>query len=417
MLVLLTVAACVDPEALTLRGTVDIIVVDGTVTNLAEPQIIRINRSRADRLTGRFGTTPITKATVDVIEDSVRVIPCHETIDGSYQLPSDFKGLIGHAYQLHVTLSDGTQYVSNQQVMQPVPPIVRVSAQFNPACLSVPLSGFFRAGHDVFIDTQDPIDQPNQYRWDWTLYEPQKWCRTCVSGFYSMFNPIEVFPPGGFYKSGTESFEDCFRPVVRYGQTVSEYKFDYTCRTQCWEILHGYAINVFSDQLANGGLISNRKVAAIPFYQHGPCLVEIRQTSLTKDAYRYYNLFQQQTQNTGGLADTPPTALAGNVHNTANGKEVVIGYFTASAVSVMPHYIDRKDTKGIAYGGTDPLGYTGIDGEELFYALNLRKPKPEPQPKDPSSWQIFLDGTPRPPTAVCAPLDQRTPFKPNGWPD
>ena len=32
--------ACVDPEDLTLKGTVDIIVVDGTVTNLAEPQFI-----------------------------------------------------------------------------------------------------------------------------------------------------------------------------------------------------------------------------------------------------------------------------------------------------------------------------------------------------------------------------------------
>ena len=48
--------ACVDPEDLTLVGTVDVIVVDGTINNLAEPQIIRLNRSKADPLTGRFGT-------------------------------------------------------------------------------------------------------------------------------------------------------------------------------------------------------------------------------------------------------------------------------------------------------------------------------------------------------------------------
>ncbi len=74
-------------------------------------------------------------------------------------------------------------------------------------------------------------------------------------------------------------------------------------------------------------------MATIPFYTHNPGLVEIRQTSLTADAYRYYSLFQQQTQNTGGLADTPPSALAGNVHNVANKREVVVGFFTASVIA------------------------------------------------------------------------------------
>src|SRR5919199_1175052 len=83
--------ACVDPEDIILKGTVDVIVVDGTITNLAEPQVIRLNRSRADPLTGRFGVLPITKANVEVVVDSVEVITCHETIDGSYQLPSDFR--------------------------------------------------------------------------------------------------------------------------------------------------------------------------------------------------------------------------------------------------------------------------------------------------------------------------------------
>ncbi|MVM41473.1 DUF4249 family protein [Spirosoma sp. HMF3257] len=414
LLLVSAMPSCVDPEDLILRGTVDIIVVDGTITNLAEEQIIRLNRSKADPLTGRFGTRPVTKAVVEVVVDSSQVVPCHETVDGSYQLPSDFKGQIGHAYQLRFTLSDGTRYVSTQQVMQSVPSIDKASARFNPQSLSPPLGGFFRAGHDVFIDAQDPGDQHNYYRWDWTLYEPQKWCRTCAKGFYSVFNPIEVFPPGGFYKSGTESFEDCFYPAPRIGLPDGDYRYDYACRTQCWEILHNYTITVFDDQYTNGGPITSLKVAQIPFYQHAPCLADIRQLSLTKDAYRYFKLFQDQTQNTGGLADTPPTALIGNVHNVANLKEAVVGYFTASAVARKPLYIDRKDTDGFPFG-KDPAGYSGVEGEELFFALNQRQPIPEPRP--PYEIRIFIDGTPRPPTAICAPIDQRTPFQPEGWPN
>ena len=411
----LLLVCCVDPYEPDVKSTVDVVVVDGVITNLAEVQVIRLNRSRADPFTGRFGTLPIAKATVEVVVDSAEAIACHETIDGSYQLPSDFKGQVGHAYQLRFTLTDGTRYVSNQQVMQAVPPIDRVYSQFNQRSLPIPLSGFYTAGHDIQIDFTDPADQHNYYRWDWKLYEPQVFCRTCVKGYYSVYEPIEVRPPSGFYRSGEKLLEDCFYPPERQGMPTDDFRFDYFCRTKCWEILYSYSLNLFDDQLTNGGLNVKRTVSQIPFYQNSPCLAEIRQGSLTKDAYRYYKLFQDQTQNTGGLADTPPTALIGNVRNVADPDEAVIGFFTASAVSTKRHYIDRRDTEGIPYGSSDLENPPQSSGEQLFYALNLRKPIPEPSP--PNTIPLFVDGTQRPPTAICAPSETRTPFKPEGWPD
>ena len=420
--------ACVDPEDLTLVGTVDVIVVDGTINNLAEAQIILLNRSRADPFTGRFGTKPITKAAVEVVEDSSRIIPCHETTDGSYQLPSDFRGQVGHAYQLRFTLKEGTRYESNQQVMQPVPPIDKVSSQFNSRSIFPPLGGFFTAGHDLLINFTDPADQHNYYRWDWKLWEKQDWCRTCYQGIYSLYNVTAVLianaPPIGnvyAYTSGnTNLLEDCYYeltpppPSIRF--PVPAYSYDYSCRTQCWEIIYSHTINIFDDQYSKGGLITGRNVVQIPFYDHNPGLVEIRQSSLTADAFRYFNLFQQQTQNTGGLADTPPTALIGNVHNVANSREAVVGYFTASAIAPTRYWLDRKDVSGVSLGGSSPIGYGGLPGSELFYALNLRQPQPEPSP--PQQPQIYLiSSPPRPPTALCVPSDSKTPVKPVGWRD
>jgi hypothetical protein len=43
LLLVIGLVSCVDPEDVVLRGTVDIIVVDGTITNLAEPQVILLN--------------------------------------------------------------------------------------------------------------------------------------------------------------------------------------------------------------------------------------------------------------------------------------------------------------------------------------------------------------------------------------
>ncbi|GAB3698629.1 hypothetical protein GCM10027592_23860 [Spirosoma flavus] len=419
-------AACVDPEDLLLHGTNDILVVDGTITNLAEAQVIKINRSTADRLTGRFGTLPVTKALVEVVVDSSQVIACHETIDGSYQLPSDFKGQAGHAYQLRFTLSNGTRYVSSQQIMPAVSPILKTYAEFNPQSLPVGQLGNFRAGHDIFIDTQDPPDQRNYYRWDWTLYERQYWCKSCYQGVYSVYKVIpRQYLYGYYFVAGNDLYEDCFAPPV--GQEASDaplvkggyWYYDYQCRTACWEILRNNSINLFDDQYSNGGLLTKRKVAQIPFYQHAPCLVDIRQVALTKDAYIYFKRFQDQTQNTGGLADTPPSALPGNVQNVANTRESVAGYFTASAVALIHQWLDRKDTKGIPLGAMDPLGPHTNVGDDLFYALNLRRPYPEPSPpytgaREEPQVRIWPNND-RPPTAPCGPSETKTPYQPEGW--
>ncbi len=421
--IILTHTGCVDPFESTLFSTNDIIVVDGTITNLAEPQLIRINRSKADPVTGRFGTRPITKATVEVVVDSLQHIVCHETVDGTYQLPSDFKGQVGHAYQLRLTLSDGSRYQSTQQVMPATVPIGKVNARFNPTSLSIAqqLPGGYQAGHDLFVDWQDPADQHNYYQWEWKLYERQNWCRSCQQGIY-VENTIlpHTYKDKVFYVSGNDPYEACFVPANSYeaGQPTFHgelYVYDYPCRTQCWEILYSYAINVFDDQYSNGNQIINRKVAQVPYYDSTACLVEVRQLSLSQPAYTYFKRFQDQTQNASGLADAPPSAPVGNIRNMGDPSENVVGYFTASAVSAVRYWLDRKDVKGLPYGETDPTGPSKQEGAELFYALNQRQPTPEPIYPYPNI-RVY-GGPPRPPTALCVPSDSRTPYKPDGWRD
>ncbi|GAB4047576.1 DUF4249 domain-containing protein [Spirosoma litoris] len=425
--------ACIDPDDSALLSTNDILVVDGTITNLAEAQIIRLNRSKANPLTGKFGTTPITKATVIVVVDSSLQIACHETIDGSYQLPIDFKGQVGHAYQLRFTLSDGTQYVSSQQVMEAVPSISKVSSRFNPKSLPVTQLDGYTAAHDIFIESQDPAQEHNYYRWDWKLYERQYWCRTCQNGVYAVHKILPgVYNADKYFKyfvAGDELYEDCFVPSPGLSQIDSNapvvptehWNYDYPCRTACWEILYNNDIQVFDDRYSNGNLISQQRVAQIPFYDYQPALVDVRQLSLTPDAYQYYKLFADQSQKTGGLSDTPPTALGGNVHQVANPKKQTIGYFTASAVSQMHYWLDRADRQGFAYGALDPTGPHLNDGDDLFYALNNRRPSPEPPPlyildeHRPTPKVKIWPYADRPPTAPCLQSDNRTPFKPEGW--
>lgn len=371
--------ACVDPLDLTLRGTNDIIVVDGTITNLAEPQLIRLSRSRADPLTGRFGTRPLEKAAVEVVVDSATVVLFRETEAGRYQAPAGFAGQVGHAYQLRVTLPDGTtRYESDQQIMPAVPPIARIRAQFNPNSLSPAqqLRGGYAAAHDFYVDVDDPADQRNYYRWDWIDWERQEWCRSCNGGFYQVND------------ARGNLLEECVAVNAR-----APFTLDYNCRTTCWEIVYSNDLSVFSDQNTNGNRIAGRRVAQVPLYSKERCLVEIRQNSLSPAAYSYFKTLSDQTQRTGGLADTPPAAPIGNVRNSANRSDYVIGYFTASAVSSQRYWLTRSDATGFAPG--------------LFQALNGGR--------NPVNEQSIVRD--RPPLAICVQSDTRTPVKPEGWRD
>ena len=373
------ILGCVDPYEPEVKSTVDVIVVDGTITNLPEPQTIRLNRSKADPVTGRFGTTPITKASVEVVVDSITVITFSETEAGRYQAPAGFRGQVGHKYQLIFTLGNGiNRYESDTQIMHSVSPITAVNVRFNPISLSPvqQLKGGYSAAHDFYVETQDPPDQHNYYQWEWVDWERQEWCRSCQGGLYYVKD------------AKGDLIEDC----VATNAPVP-FVYDYNCRTVCWEIVYSSDLVLFDDQFNNGSLIKGLRVAQVPVYSKEHCLVEIRQSSLTATAYSYFKKLNEQTQKTGGVADTPASIPAGNVRNQTNQTEVVAGYFTASAVASQRYWLTRSDAIGFAPG--------------LFAALNDGRLPVNEQ-------SLARD---RPPLAVCVPSDSRTPFKPIGWRD
>ncbi|GAB3954163.1 hypothetical protein GCM10028805_39130 [Spirosoma harenae] len=377
LLLIYLLTGCVDPDGALVFSRVNTIVVDGVITNLAEPQLIRLNQSKADPLTGRYGTIPLSKAAVDVVVDSMEVIRFQETDPGRYQAPDGFIGQIGHSYQLRFVLSDGRSYESTQQVMQAVPPIARVYATFNSKSLAPAqqLDGGYVAAHDFFIDWQDPVNQHNYYRWDWIDWERQEWCHSCHGGLYQITD------------ANGNLIEDCVNEKFTYPY------YDYNCRTACWEIIHSSQLNVLDDVYSNGGTVKARLVAQVPLYWKQHCLIEIRQSSLSESAYTYLKKLRDQTQNTGGVADAPGSIPVGNVKNRTTPNELVVGYFTASAVSAQRYWLTRNDAVGFTPG--------------LFKALNGHDPIGEP-----SSSARY-----RPPLAVCAPSDSRTPIKPTGWQD
>ena len=365
--------ACVEPFEPNLNLEGEILVVDAAITDQTERQTVRLVRSLAKPF-NEFVEEPMTAARVTVLVNGTS-ISLRETFPGSYDLPEGFRGRVGDQYQLQFTTSAGQRYESTVEKMQAVPPLTKVYDQFNRQGIADARREYFTPTHDVYIDTQDPAGERNFYRWTWTLWERQEWCHSCQASVLVGDNVC-----------GQNSFA-----IPNY---IPPRWYDYDCRSKCWDLIFSQDINVFADRFSNGQPIIGRRAGQIPYYQARGALVEIRQQALTANAYSYYQLFQAQTQANGGLADTPPVPLIGNVRNLTNEREIVVGYFTVGAVSTRRYWLDRKNATGT------PLG--------LFEAQNSnRTPIPEPFVRTPFEF--------RPPTAICIPSDTRTPVQPEGW--
>lgn len=85
---------------------------------------------------------------------------------------------------------------------------------------------------------------------------------------------------------------------------------------------------LFSDRFVNGEVF-NYRLSRILFKPGD--VVTIRQSSLSSNAYSYYNLLFQQATKLGQASGTAPALLKGNLSNPNDGNELILGYFRASS--------------------------------------------------------------------------------------
>ncbi len=114
--------------------------------------------------------------------------------------------------------------------------------------------------------------------------------------------------------------------------------------------------------------------------------------SLSANAYRYLKLIQDQSVNTGTLADTPPAPIKGNIENTADKNELTLGYFSVSMVEENRYWLLRDNV-----ANAQPNG--------LFSIKNGRDPILEPSSVS----------RPAIPLAICVSSGNRTSTSPAGW--
>ncbi|WKN43148.1 DUF4249 domain-containing protein [Tunicatimonas pelagia] len=91
-------------------------------------------------------------------------------------------------------------------------------------------------------------------------------------------------------------------------------------------------ILVFSDEFTDGEEINGVEFVLERLLQEGDRL-RIEQLSITEESQDFLNRIQQLTTGVGGLFDTPPDPVRGNISNTTDEQNYALGFFGASSVA------------------------------------------------------------------------------------
>jgi hypothetical protein len=282
------------PEAI--QATHRFLVVDGVI-NVAGDARTTVTLSRTRNLSDTFLTSPETSASIQIQAQGGLSYPLQEQPGGIYV--ADHLSLNPSAlYRLSIATSDGKKYLSDFVPVKNTPPIDSIS---------------WVQDKDLrlFVSTHDPSDKARYYRWDfvesWQTEAPLNTILGHADGFI-------------FYVDSTNQTFDCWT------------------HAPSTEILLSSSVKLAQD------VIDHFPIQVIP---EGSRKLSVRysmllhQYAITEDAFNYWQILQKNTQQLGTLFDAQPGQLNGNIHNTADATEPVIGYVSACNIPEKRIFIDN----------------------------------------------------------------------------
>jgi hypothetical protein len=307
LLILLSgILGCVDPISLKVQQGAGALVVDGMITDEPGAFIVKLSRSIAfdNSQVLRVYPVPETGATLRISDDKGSWETGVEIDPGQY-LFSFLKGTVGNSYVLDITTSDGKQYRSGEEQMQPAIKPERTEYEFKfyqNAIVSttrgtayIPLDAFF-----MYAIVNDPPEKGNFHLWQ-------------AEGTFEFFSFTDH-----------DTLKQCWAPHPGRLETGIE----------------------LSDDIYTNGKTNRQFVCVVPYNRISHFLVNMKQMSLTERAYEYWRASKNQHTTTGSLMDPPPAAIRGNIYNVADD-ELVLGYFGASSVIRTNHLLNRWHDAGL----------------------------------------------------------------------
>lgn len=303
--------ACIDPLGLSTEREVRILVVEGAISTLPGPYQVRLTESVKYGSATDGVVEGVLNAEVSIRDDTGLVIPLQETENGRYETPPTFQAEVGRAYSLLIEKTDGKCYLSAPEFISAVPDIDSLTYERGTV--------FTRNGGGQIIEKnvigvsahfKDPADAKNYYLW-----------RT--QGTYKIDTNPELF---------NNSNPD-IPPMPK------------ECCATCWITeVNETVFRLERDQFSNGSSITKEviEIEDNGLYFQDKYLLRVLQSSISREAYDFFSLMQNQMSIEGDLFDPPPATIRGNMFSIDEPDEPVIGFFVASDAKIDSIFLLRS---------------------------------------------------------------------------
>lgn len=302
--------SCIEQVDIQTTEEKELLVVEGFISTKPGPHIFKLSKSAKYGSIFEGFSEKEENASIFIKDDLGQQVFLTEIFAGQYQTPVGYQAEVGRTYTLIINSKAG-QYISTAEKVEPVPAIKSIEARFKKLPSADPV--VFSSGVELYTTFDDPMEAQNFMFWN-------------TMGTFIMYTNPELYviknPPAQPIPAPKECCARCF-----FEEQKAESQF-----------------RIYSDQNTNGN--ETTQLAAYLPDDGGrfdeKYLVRLEQYSLSREAFQFYKLLNEQIEIDGDIFDPPPAAITTNIVNVTNPDQQVIGYFHASDVFRDSIYIEES---------------------------------------------------------------------------
>ena len=280
--VLLILSSCIKKIDVETRNVESILVVEGGITNDTVPCTVKLSYSGPFKRGNVIPDDFLEKeANVAIVDDLGNKTTLTYKGEGIYETTDpEYVGRVGRSYSVIIDLKNGTQYISVPETIKPSVRVSDISTGFN----------FYTPSRiNVSVDVNDPATEENYYSWSFYSWAPRK----------------------------TDGISCGFGCIV----------YDY-----CFQKFTNRRLSILSDAAVNGRMLNSIPIGTSPIYWFGDHYIDIRQHSISRSQFHFYEMMNDQISRSGNILDPLPAPIKGNVYKASDPNDFALGYFSASSV-------------------------------------------------------------------------------------
>ncbi len=307
--VLVIFNSCLDSYTLDVDGYENLLVVDGLITDENKSHDVILTRSTSDIDEDSPYETGATVYLTDSIGDYYYFT---EYSSGVYSSDStDLIVEVGDKYTLHIQTQDGATYQSDECEIFPKTTIDSV---------------YYKKDSD-WDDSGENLYEGLSFYVDGCMDDTSSYVRVL---YYEDWEFKTPYPET--YIVLEDNTLDIIRPLENW---------------LCYKHNSSDDINVFSMSNQVGSEINEKQVVFVGSSVSDRLTIRyclgVRLLTISKEEYEYWRKLAEATEDIGDVFAKQPYSVTGNVYNTENEDETVLGYFQVGSVSFKRMYVNYED--------------------------------------------------------------------------